>query len=400
MFGGGIGGGALDGSLVVFVIDALTSTPVSGAEARIDDARVAVTDERGAVIFDDVVGPVDLTIEHETYARASWLGVDGARVTVPMDLRVAAPPPQGSIEATIEGWESMTAPDGQYLLAVAGYTRSLDLDAPERLLEASEGTTCIATMPGTPCTLTFAAVAGRTAVFAVIAHGDPGTTPDDRSDDILTPVGFAFAGDVVVPPGGSVSGLELASVDDLISIVIGRVTLPSGLSSVVGVPGINLSPNGVLVFPDLGSGIFLGPNVTREFADRTYWAIGVARDEANGQSWSVARNLVTSPPESTPTLEIPSPLPAPVLSEATPGALSIVAPGSVRRYRAMSPGGELVENGLIVDARPVVRLASDPATAPTVQVEAIETSEHLPDALQLSTLDTAPARWSIAELRR
>jgi hypothetical protein len=88
--GGGVQEGAIHGELNVFVIDA-DDAPVAGAMVRVGDAAAAApltgtTDASGLVTFEDdtLKGAQTITVTASGFAAQTWIGANGAVVTIPL----------------------------------------------------------------------------------------------------------------------------------------------------------------------------------------------------------------------------------------------------------------------------------------------------------------------------
>src|SRR5450432_3910083 len=83
--GGGVGDGAIDGLVNVYVIDNITYAPI--ADATVDIAgKQQTTDNTGLVIFQDVNGPQTVSVKAAGYRGAVWQDANGANLTIPVTL--------------------------------------------------------------------------------------------------------------------------------------------------------------------------------------------------------------------------------------------------------------------------------------------------------------------------
>ena len=90
--GGGLGGGAIDGYLNVYVIDADTNAPLTAAAVQVGASSasapcMALTDSTGLVTFDPMScpmlhGAVTVTASATGYAPSTWIGANGANMTI------------------------------------------------------------------------------------------------------------------------------------------------------------------------------------------------------------------------------------------------------------------------------------------------------------------------------
>ena len=98
--GGGVADGTIDGHLFVYVTDEETRAALSSASVRVGDASdpapcTVLTDSTGLAKFEPdscpaLKGPVMLTVSATGYAPATWIGVNGTNITLP--LRAMNPP--------------------------------------------------------------------------------------------------------------------------------------------------------------------------------------------------------------------------------------------------------------------------------------------------------------------
>src|SRR5258708_5345939 len=92
---GGGSGPAINGELNVFVIDSRTGAVIPGASVRVGGATdpapmLGTTSGNGLVTFTDkdlLKGPQTITASFSNYSPATWIGVNGAVVTIPLDPR-------------------------------------------------------------------------------------------------------------------------------------------------------------------------------------------------------------------------------------------------------------------------------------------------------------------------
>ena len=115
--GGGAGDGPLAGVLHVYVIDAWSRTPITSAHVRVDapDGKAPLegaVDADGLASFRDqgLQGPVTVTATAASFAAATWIGVDAANVTIPLEDNQGRIITPVKFTGTIQGWDARPAP--------------------------------------------------------------------------------------------------------------------------------------------------------------------------------------------------------------------------------------------------------------------------------------------------
>src|SRR5262245_52850291 len=79
--GGGIGDGAIDGVVNLYVIDDSTHAPIEGATVRVGDIE-GTTDTTGLFIANGVVGPQTVLAKKAAMRSEMWIGANGANITM------------------------------------------------------------------------------------------------------------------------------------------------------------------------------------------------------------------------------------------------------------------------------------------------------------------------------
>jgi hypothetical protein len=214
--------------LRVRVIDARSRDPLVGATVT-SDAASAVTDALGQSILPsgDVVAA-----RASGFVTHTFVGAEAGALTIA--LEPLTPPDVRTVTVELAGWSALRASEGDGLVArlSAGRDPRIDLEAP--------GTaTCIGSDP--ECRVSFVVGARVRHAFAELAVIDDAGTPDDPSDDVETPFGFAL-GELVD------DGATLARVDAVVEVEL-DLRLPAGVDAIVGVPGVRIDDEVLVLAP-------------------------------------------------------------------------------------------------------------------------------------------------------
>ena len=115
---GGVSNAPLGGTLHVFAVETNSSTPIANAAVQVG-SLTGTTDASGLASFNDasLTGKVNITVSATGHAAATWVGVTGANVTVPLaywsctDLRCGSAVQNGRSCATlVTGYQRPSAP--------------------------------------------------------------------------------------------------------------------------------------------------------------------------------------------------------------------------------------------------------------------------------------------------
>ncbi|HEY8432795.1 MAG TPA: carboxypeptidase regulatory-like domain-containing protein [Sandaracinaceae bacterium] len=299
--GGGARGGPASGTVVVFALDEGTGAPVEGAEVAIAAAR-AHTDANGrATIAHE--GPIDVTVSAPGYLTERWLGVDAAELTIPLSPSNGEAP-VGTVRARLDGLAAFV-PSGarRSIRAVLGVTRDLTRDP-----TASVGGLATCSAEG-ECAPDLEASAGRARVYAQI----------DEVDELgarVAPLGFAISDPIEIAPGAMVeASLRSLERGRLRELSVTRPQAPLGIEAVVGVPGLTIDGQVVVLAEEGGDAPFLLPEAE---GNGSYWAVAVGTGEAGS-----SRSIVRLPPGEHAATLAPPPLRAPPAAVEDGGGLRI-----------------------------------------------------------------------------
>jgi hypothetical protein len=251
--GGGVGDGAIDGVVNVYVIDNDTYAPI--VDATVDIAgRQQQTDDTGLVIEQDVSGPQTIAVKATGYRGAVWQDVNGANVTIAVTKLGTLTAQQATLSGSVAGWDLVTVPSGHLKAAVVGYSQSDDFgDSANNIATPNSANTCFGN-PST-CTFSVATRTGTVTLTAAIVDLDPHGT-QDSADDTLTIVGWATAPSLQVDAGIDQSGITLTQLEasKLQNVSIDYGTPPDALTKHDAIIGIELSQDEIIQLPVLQSG--------------------------------------------------------------------------------------------------------------------------------------------------
>jgi hypothetical protein len=255
--GGGVADGPIAGTLHVHVVEIDSSTPISGATVRIEAATplTGTTAASGLTTFSDVDGPQTVTVTAPGHAAATWIGVAGTNVTIPLEPSPRTIP-TAHVTGTIAGWNSLPPPSfGNYTLGIVLYSFLDDPSAPENSIAqpmngAAPLNTCIKSALSNSCAWEMNTRIGPQVHTAVIVEGDPHGTNDDPSDDTYTLVGYAAGQAMTLTAGQQVTNEPLAMVTGMTPFMVTLPPAPAGLSNAVAIPELSLADHsGRIVFP-------------------------------------------------------------------------------------------------------------------------------------------------------
>jgi hypothetical protein len=250
--GGGVADAPIAGVLHVHVV-AADSSAIANATVQVGD-KTATTSAAGLATFDGITGPQTVTAVAAGHAATTWVGVEGANVTLPLELARALP--TARVTGTITGWNALPNPAfGHYTLAVVLYSFLDDPAALENSIEQPmNGTTplntCINTGFSTStCRWQMNTRIGKQIHTAVIVDGDAKGTSNDLSDDTYTLIGYAAGEVVTLTADQMVMDESLAMVTAVQPFEVTFPPAAPGLPFAVAIPELALGDAGRIVFP-------------------------------------------------------------------------------------------------------------------------------------------------------
>jgi len=274
--GGGVSDPGIDGDLYVHVIDEDTDEPLADAEVWIGDDINGQTDLEGLFSAGDVDGPQTVTVVASGYTTATWVGVNGANLTIPLSAR-NVDYGQGRVSGTIEGFEDIPVPSGRANIAFVGYSQNRDDDDPNNEIDQGDPApnVCFNAGGGGPCEWTMRTRSGQMTVVAYL-----GTIDADQNVEVT---GFAYHMGVVVDDGGHTDGVNLTIADeaDLVWPDVSLPSAPAGTQQVAAAVRIDLGDDGRLMLPVAGALEVPVPDRALLDAD-SYELIGFAGTQPDG----------------------------------------------------------------------------------------------------------------------
>jgi hypothetical protein len=276
--GGGIADPGIDGEVNIYVIDEATGDPIQGAAVHAGDIE-GETDADGLFVAkgDSLSGPTIITASAADYVTSTWVGANGANVTIPLDLQDDGnlSVPQATLEGSITGWESFTAPNGTIKAALIGASASQDDNDPGNEIVQPPGDPNICA-GDVPCAWSLVSRTGDVTLFAFLGGFNPTTEAIEITD-------FAYLEGVTVEDGEDQTGLDLTIADtsDLLATDISLPSPPSGTDTIDAIVEVDLGAGGRLLLPQTGDLVLPVPG-TGVFAEARYNVLAVAQT-TNGE---------------------------------------------------------------------------------------------------------------------
>jgi hypothetical protein len=257
--GGGVHEGSIKGELNVFAIDDDTGAPITNASVRIEAAEgepmTGQTDATGLFVAKDdrLDGAQTVTVVASGYRTSTWMGANGAVVTIPLASDTEAPVDTATASGTIEGWDDLPTPTGNHVtIAFVAYSFTDDLGDPANSIAQPGGgaglppNACLKGSPGGipvggPCNWSLVTRTGAQSHYALIIDDDTKGTFDDQSDDTMVLIGFAIKTGIDLNDGQSSSGESLVMLaGGPVDLAVTFPQAPAGLSTMAAIPLVRL----------------------------------------------------------------------------------------------------------------------------------------------------------------
>ena len=306
--GGGVGDGKITSALNVYVIDEDSGDVLSSASVRVGASSdpspcTVLTDSTGLAKFDTTTcpslkGPATITVSSAAYSPATWIGVNGANVTIQLRATVRATPPTATVSGTIAGWANVPVPPANHqTLALIGFSQTNNLGDPANDVTQGmrnvnvNGTNypipsnlCVINAAVSDCNWTLTTRIGQQTHYALIVDQYDNMTPDVKTDDTYTVTGYAMKTGLDFAANDAATGeiLTMIADADMQTFTASFASLPSGMDFMGGFPALELGAEGriPLTTPalDLTHTSTRVPKLTGALAGKSYSLIAQAQD--------------------------------------------------------------------------------------------------------------------------
>jgi hypothetical protein len=364
--GAGVGHGAVNGELNVFVLDSRAKQPIAGAAVSAG-ALSGTTDASGLATLRDasLVGKQDIAVAAAGHVPTSWFGVNGAVVTITVDPTAAPPAPD---TATVSGTITLPAPAtiGHATGALVLYSFTRDLDAAENHIAQPSTQTCFVLSAGS-CDWAIKTRTGPQSHYAVIVDVDPHGTPGDASDDTYTVIGYAARTGLNLTANQMVTNEQLTMLDTVELHVVFPGSAPTGLGLVAALPLLELGDER-LIFPvplSPSSTSARLPALTGPFASGTWTVFAQAKMSKNADDPQSATFVHDVAPSATLTLPAFQALPTALAASAGTYSFSGVAGVSLHSAEIDDGQGHPLWQALVLDGTHELTIAQTPDPLPT-----------------------------------
>lgn len=287
--GGGIGDGAIDGVVNLYVIDDATREPISGAEVRVGEVA-GETGADGLFVADGVVGPQDIVVKVAGHRKELWVGANGANITVNLEPDNVEVPPSATLSGTITNYDSVpfTPQTNHAKVALISYSSTDRLGDPANEIATPAPPNqlppnlCI----GPTCNFSVNTRVGKVALFATILDFDNKGTETD-ADDTSTIIGFAIRRNIDTATASGPQDLTVIADADTQSIAIDFASPPSGLTTRGALVGIELGEDGVLLAGTTGGTSIKAPKLSAITGATGYRLTGIVTDSQDPPAQSI-----------------------------------------------------------------------------------------------------------------
>lgn len=278
--GGGIGGGAIDGVVNLYVVDDVTRMPIQGATVRVGTID-GTTDATGLFVANGLTGKQDVVVTAAGYRSEYWLGANGANMTA--DLHPANPTiAQATLSGSITGFAGLTVATGHAKVGFVGYSQDdLAPDAANNLTTPNSGNVCIVQTPNTGCTFQIVTRAGKVTLLGMVFDYDTKGTAT-TADDTQTLIAYASRTGITVSDGVAQTAQDLALITQTSTVSVDFGTPPSGLTTWLGLVGIELGDgSGVVQLPITSNTVMSAPApALSNFSGAMYRLSAIAQNAA------------------------------------------------------------------------------------------------------------------------
>jgi len=283
--GGGIGDGAIDGVVNLYVIDETSRDPIAGAEVRVGTVT-GLTGADGLFVAEGVVGPQDVVVKAPGHRKELWVGVNGANVTIDLETDLAATPASVTLSGTVLNFASVpfTVQPNHAKVALIQYSQTAKLGDPaNEIATTANGNLCFAD----PCTFTINTRTGKLALLATILDFDTKGTDDD-ADDTIAVIGYAVRQGIDTASASSAQDLTVIADANLQLVAVDLGAPPSTLDQRGALVAIELGDEGVLPVGTFGAVSGKVPKLSALTGATGYRLTAFATDGAVAAAQSIA----------------------------------------------------------------------------------------------------------------
>jgi hypothetical protein len=405
--GGGVGDGAINGTLHVHVSDDDTRAVVASATVRVGESAATTpcqvtTDSTGLASFESdscpsLKGPVTVTVSAAGYAPSTWIGVNGTNLTIPIRAKARPTIETATVTGTIAGWADLAAPATNHqTLALIGASQAPDLgdranDLPQGMRDvvvAGLVTTpvaaniCVRNALVNDCDWRLTTRTGPQAHFAIIVDQDTKGT-DAEADDTITVLAWAIKTGLTFEANDTAAGETLTMIadGDMVSFNTSFASPPSGLDAIVGYPVLELGAEGriAIVLPALDATHTMTrvPKTAGPLAGATLGLIAQARDAADKAEPATLRWLRGVNASTTTAVDSWMLPPSSIAASSGTFSFAAVAGATLHGAEIQTAAGERVWSVSIFDGSTSFTLPGlSPAPIPTgtvrLQVSALQ----------------------------
>ncbi|MBX3157067.1 MAG: carboxypeptidase regulatory-like domain-containing protein [Deltaproteobacteria bacterium] len=297
--GGGVGDGAIDGVVHVYVVDEATRKPVANAAVRVGDVD-GTTDETGLFSVEDVKGPQTIAVKAEGYRSELWAGANGANVTINVVAGTRPPVKHADLSGAIGNINGgITVPAGHEKVAVVTYSQSEKASAEENNIAQPNNQNVCTVVGNEECNFTVSSRIDKKNNIALIA------TIFDRNpaNGSMTVAGWAYFEDLDVDDERPQTDiiLQLIPASEQLTLNIDFGAVPSALTNAQAVIGVDIKNQGTLFFPApvaSATPTIVAPRIDafRDNNNNTigkfYRLLGLATDGQTGESVVLTRDII------------------------------------------------------------------------------------------------------------
>lgn len=285
--GGGAGGGAVDGRLNMYVLDAATDAPLQGAFVMLGDGskHQGSTDKDGLITFrvPGLKGPLSVTLAHKGYTTTTIEGANAANLTVRVNPRAGgATIKTGTCKGSIAGWAALPKLPANHLrVGLVHYLLDGNLGSPRNSVKQPKGSLNLYA-PGPPLkkeSWQVTVPAGSFGVFALVMDLDTKGTTTDKDDTMqLTHMGVKTG--LTVQQGQTLSGVVVPVSPTSYTLKVTLPPKPAGTTTMGAAALVQLANKELasIFLPNASPGQVAVPRLEGDFKGGNFWVFLGADD--------------------------------------------------------------------------------------------------------------------------